>query len=101
MSFSKQKRLPVAFTLHVSKFPFQLIHCDLWGPFSTPTIEGLRFFLTIVDDFSKCTWVYLLKSKAKTSALIQKISAMVETQFDSKIKCIRSDNGTKFKKKKN
>ena len=96
MSFSKQKRLLVAFSLHISKFQFQLIHCDLWGPFSTPTIEGFRFFLTIVDDFSKCTWVYLLKSKAKTSALIQQFSAMVKTQFDSKIRCIRSDNETKF-----
>ena len=59
--FYKQKRLSFASSLHVSKFPFQLIHCDLWGPFSTPTTEGFRFFLTIVDDFSKCTWVYLLK----------------------------------------
>ena len=68
--FSKQKRLPFASSFHVSKFPFELIHCDLWGCFSTLTTEVFRFFLTIVDDFSKCTWVYLLKSEAKTFVLI-------------------------------
>ena len=49
-----------------------------------------------MDEYSRCTWVYLLKSKSETLALIQQFSIMVETQFNAKIKCIRSDNGTKF-----
>ena len=34
---------------------FDLVHCDLWGPFLVPIIEGYMFFLTIVDDYSRCT----------------------------------------------
>ena len=53
--FSKQKRLPFPISNHVSSTPFDFIHCDLWGPFATYTVEGYKYFLTIVDDFSRCT----------------------------------------------
>ena len=69
--FSKQKRLSFPTSHHVSHCVFDLVHCDLWGAFSIPTIEGYKFFLTIIDDYSRCTWVYLLKSKSETSTLIQ------------------------------
>ena len=53
--FSKQKKLPFTAGTHVSTNPFDLLHCDLWGPFATSTVDGFRFFLTIVDDFTRCT----------------------------------------------
>ena len=53
--FSKQKKLPFSVSTHVSSNPFDLLHCDLWGPFATSTVDGFRFFLTIVDDFTRCT----------------------------------------------
>ncbi|XP_075674989.1 uncharacterized protein LOC142644217 [Castanea sativa] len=62
--FAKQKRLSFPSSIHVTTAPFELIHCDLWGPFSIPTVDNYRFFLTIVDDFTRCTWVYLLKQKS-------------------------------------
>lgn len=42
---------------------FEKIHCDLWGPYRHVSSCGARYFLTIVDDFSPCTWVYLLMDK--------------------------------------
>ena len=74
---SKQKRLPFPFSVHVFLPPFELIHVDLWGPFSIPTVEGHKYFLAIVDDFSKCAWVYLLKTKSETQFLIPQFSTMV------------------------
>ena len=62
----------------------------------TCTLDGFRFFLTIVDDFTRCTWVYLLKHKSNTQFLLPQFAIMVKTQFDSQIKTIRSDNGAKF-----
>ena len=56
----------------------------------------LDFFLTIVDDFTRCTWVYLLKHKSKTQVYLSQFATMVSTQFNCKIKTIRSDNGTEF-----
>ena len=94
--FAKQKRLSFPSSIHVTTKPFELIHCDLWGPFSTPTIDGYKFFLIIVDDFTRCTWVYLLKHKSETQSLFPKFATMISNQFDCTIKTIRSDNGTKF-----
>ena len=56
--------------MHVSSSIFELVHVDLWGPFFVPIAEGFIFFLSVVDDFSKCTWVYLLKTKSKTQVII-------------------------------
>ena len=64
--YSKLKRLRFSTSTHVSTKPFELIHCDLWDPFATCTLDGFRFFLTIVDDFTRCTWVYLLAHKSDT-----------------------------------
>ena len=67
-----------------------------WGPFATCIVEGYKYFLIIVDDFSRCTWAYLLKLKLDTQFLIPNFVNMVKTQFNRTIKTIRSDNGTKF-----
>ena len=37
---AKQKRLPFSASAHVSNHPFELVRCDLWGPFSIPTVDG-------------------------------------------------------------
>ncbi|KZV25423.1 hypothetical protein F511_19803 [Dorcoceras hygrometricum] len=57
---SKQSRLPFPHASETKYFyHFQVIHMDIWGPFHTPTYNGERYFLTIVDDYSRGTWVYL------------------------------------------
>ena len=93
---AKQKRLPFTSSTHISNECFDLIHCDLWGPFSVSTIAGCRFFLTIMDDCSRCTWVYLLKHKSQTQLTLEQFYIMVETQFSKNVKTIRTNNGTKF-----
>ncbi|XP_075663314.1 uncharacterized protein LOC142632879 [Castanea sativa] len=50
---AKQKRLPFAISTHVSNECFDLIHCDLWGPFFVLTVVGCKFFVTIVDDCTR------------------------------------------------
>jgi hypothetical protein len=52
--------------------------------------------LTIVDDFSRFTWIVLLKGKYETSLKIQKFIISVEVQFDAKVKTLRSDNSPEF-----
>ena len=70
----------------------ELIHIDVWGPYHTSTYDGFRYFLTIVDGFSRTTWIKLLSMKSNAFLEIKHFIAMVERQFDRKIKCIRSDN---------
>ena len=52
---AKQKRLPFTSSTHVSVPNFDLIHVDIWGPYSTPSLNGSRYFLTIVDDHDVLT----------------------------------------------
>lgn len=89
---SKQKHLPFVSSTNRSTEPFDLVHIDVWGPFSIPTHDGFRYFLTIVDDFSRATWVYLLKYKSDVITTFPVFVTMVETQFNRKVKRVRSDN---------
>ena len=68
--FARQKKLTFLVSEHIFVLPVELVHCDLWGPFFTATNEGYRYFLTIVDDFSRCAWEFLLKNKSDTEFLI-------------------------------
>ena len=67
------------------------------GGYKVASLSGARYFLTIVDDHSRSTWIYLMKHKSDIGNLLINFINMVETQFDSKIKTIHSDNGPKFK----
>jgi len=59
-------------------------------------MHGHHYFLTIIDDYSRYTWTHLMHTKAETRKIITDFIAYVETQFDSKVKTIRSDNGAEF-----
>ena len=93
---AKQHKLPFLESISVSLSCFDLIHADIWGPYSTPSLNGSKYFLTLVDDHSRCTWVYLMKCKSNASSLIQIFFQMILNQFKVSIKVIRSDNGPKF-----
>lgn len=65
---------------------------DVWGLYNTPNHNGARYFLTIVNEFSRGTWAFLLQSKNETFAIIKKFLALVKTQYASYVKKIRSNN---------
>lgn len=52
---------------------FQLIHLDSWGNYSTTSNSGAHYFFSIVDDFFRCTWVFLLKHKSEIEQLLKYI----------------------------
>ena len=93
---AKQTRLPFALSNKNSLEPFDLIHCDIWGKYHVASLSGAHYFLTIVDDHTRCTWIFLMKCKSETCLLIQSFYSYVETQFNKKIKVLRSDNGLEF-----
>jgi len=49
---AKQNRLPFPLNVQNSNAPFDLIHVDIWGPYSVCAIGGYHDFLTVVDDFT-------------------------------------------------
>nr|KYP76442.1 Retrovirus-related Pol polyprotein from transposon TNT 1-94 [Cajanus cajan] len=69
---------------------------DIWGPCSTTSLNGHRYFLTIVDDNTRYTWVFLMVSKAETRSHITNFIAEIENQFSTSVKTIQTDNGVEF-----
>ncbi|XP_074321433.1 uncharacterized protein LOC141657940 [Silene latifolia] len=82
-------------TSHAKKC-FDLIHIDVWGPYRIQSSTGARSFLTVLDDYSRNTWVFLLQNKTQVPGLIKSFVAYVENQFAAQIKIVRSDNGTEI-----
>ena len=93
---AKQKRIHFPFNNNKCSHPFDLVHMDVWGPFSILTSNGHKYFLTIVDDASRATLIFLHKSKSDVRPLIVSFYNMILTQFGTKIKAIRSDNALEF-----
>jgi len=61
---AKQTRKPFSTSSINTKSCFELIHVDILGGYHVSTLQRAKYFLTIVDDFSRCTWVYLLHTKS-------------------------------------
>ena len=74
----------------------ELVHSDLCGPMSVDSIGGGKYFLTFIDDKSRWTKVYILKSKSEVFETFREYKAEVENQTGKKIKTLRSDNGTEY-----
>ncbi|KAJ0575491.1 putative RNA-directed DNA polymerase [Helianthus annuus] len=93
---SKQVRVPFPLSEHKSKELGDLIHLDLWGPYKVSSYEGYKYFLTVVDDFTRTVWCYMLKNKVEVFENLKYFYELVLTQFKKKVKMFRSDNGTEF-----
>ena len=72
------------------------IHSDLGGPFPTASISGARYFIIYIDDATRMTWVYFLKTKNAQVVLyvFQTFKALVEKEANACILHFRCDNGT-------
>ncbi|KAL6126662.1 hypothetical protein ACLB2K_074708 [Fragaria x ananassa] len=93
---AKQTRTPFPLSQSSSQSIFDLIHVDIWGGYRVPAISGAKFFLTIVDDYSRASWIFLMHAKSEARSLLQNFIILVENQFETKVKTVRSDNGPEF-----
>jgi len=66
---SKHVRTSYISRMHRVPAPFDLIHYDVWGPSPTTTLSGHRYYVTFIDDHTRCTWLYLLKKKSEVFAI--------------------------------
>lgn len=89
---AKQKILPFTSHNHLSSSPFDLVHMDVWGPFSIESIEGYRYFFTLVDDCTRVTWIFFLRNQSDAIKVFPSFIQHVSTQYNSVIKSIRTDN---------
>jgi hypothetical protein len=77
--------------------PLELLHMDLFGPIAYISISGSKYYLVIVDDYSRFTWVFFLQGKSQTQETLKGFLRRAQNEFRLRIKKIRSDNGMEFK----
>ncbi|RVW33428.1 Retrovirus-related Pol polyprotein from transposon RE1 [Vitis vinifera] len=93
---AKSHRLPFSLSPSIAEKPFELIHTDLWGLSPIRSISGARYFLLFIDDHTRFTWFYLLKTKDEAYPTFLKFQALIENQFNTKIKVVQSDWGVEM-----
>lgn len=94
----RQERLTFSHKIntHSSTIIIQLLHTYLWGAHHMMTHDNYRYFITIFDDYSRCTWTQLLMGKSKVLSVIKAFVSMIENQFHTNVQTIRTDNGIEF-----
>jgi histone deacetylase 1/2 len=79
----------------ISSRPLELVFSDVWGP--TPTSVGRNnFYVSFIDDYSKFTWIYLLRHKSEVFQCFKDFQQLVERQFDAKILTMQTDWGGEY-----
>ncbi|GKB35932.1 retrovirus-related pol polyprotein from transposon TNT 1-94 [Tanacetum coccineum] len=79
-----------------SKRRLQLLHMDLCGPMRVESINGKKYVLVIVDDYSRYTWTHFLRSKDETPAVLIDFLTLVQRGLHAQVRTVRIDKGTKF-----
>ncbi|GKB09756.1 retrovirus-related pol polyprotein from transposon TNT 1-94 [Tanacetum coccineum] len=78
----------------------ELLHMDLCGPMRVASINGKKNILVIVDDYSRYTWVYFLRTNDEAPYMIIDFVNQVQRNLQASILTIQTDNGTEFKNDK-
>lgn len=97
--FGKQTRKPFESSTTKSVKCGDLIHSDIAGPMSVESLGGNKYYQTFIDDYSRKTFVYLLKSRDQSYSAFSTFIMKFKNQMGSMIKAIRTDNAREFSSK--
>ena len=76
--------------------PLELLHLDLMGPTRIKSLGGKKYILVMVDNFTRYTWVILLRSKLDALEHIDALCTRLQNEKSLKIDRIRSDHDKEF-----
>ena len=95
--YAKQHRMHFSPRVNKRAFaPFELVPSSVWGPCPVLSPTGFRYFVTFVDDFSRVTWFYLMKSCSKLFSHFSIFCDEIQTQFHVFVQTLRSDNDKEY-----
>jgi hypothetical protein len=70
----------------------RLVHSDVFGPVSVPSLEKSMYYVSFIYDFSRNTWIYFLMKKSEVFDMFKELKALVENQTTKIIKVLRTYN---------
>ena len=74
----------------------QRVHSDVCGPMPTESIGKRKYFVTFIDDFSRCCSVYFIRNKSEVFEKFKEFEALVTNDCNQRICVLRSDNGGEY-----
>ncbi|CAI7916577.1 unnamed protein product, partial [Closterium sp. NIES-54] len=93
---AKFTRYPFSSSEATAKAPLDEVVMDVVGPLKLGA-AGAEYFLTIVDVYTRMTWVYVLSKKSDVAETVKTDwLPMMERQQDRLVKAIRTDRGGEF-----
>jgi transposase InsO family protein len=97
-SCSQNKAHRQTFNTHglTSTAPLELIYTDVWGPSHEIGIDGSKYYVIFVDHYTKYIWLYPMTHKSNVQTIFPQFRNLVENKFNTKIKCLYSDNGGEY-----
>lgn len=87
-ALNKMKKKPFVSRTEYSLIPLELIHIDIWGPTPTPSIYGHKYYLLIMNEYSRYSWFYSLIVKSQVFYCFRKFQVMIEKTTRLPIKSI-------------
>jgi hypothetical protein len=94
---AKSHQLPYPVSMSASTKPLELVFSDVWG--AVPESVGrFKYYVSFINDYSKFTWVYLLRYKSEVLEKFKEFQSLVERLFYHKIIMVQSDWGGEYEK---
>ena len=75
---------------------FELVHSNVWGPCLVVSPTGFRYFVTFVDDYSRTTWLYIMKNRSGLFSHFRAFYAEIHTPFHVFVQSLGSDNAKEY-----
>lgn len=93
---AKSHNFPFVASTSKSSKPLDLIFTNVWGPSSTISHSGCRYYISFIDDFSKFIWLFPIKPRYDVMSIFLQFKVLVERQVNLQIKSIQSDCGGEY-----
>ncbi|KAJ0464501.1 putative RNA-directed DNA polymerase [Helianthus annuus] len=94
--YGKASQLPFKPSTHKSTTALELVHSDVFGPVKQPSMQGFRYMIAFIDDFSRFTWIYFMKEKSEALCKFKEFEIDAELMTRCTVRCLRSDNGGEY-----
>ena len=74
------------------------VHTDIWGPFPIPSIAGSRYFLSLIDDMTRKSWIFCLRTRSEIYEKISSWNAEIKLEVGEGAASFRADNAKEYRK---
>jgi hypothetical protein len=94
---AKAHQLPYPKSTSQSAAPLDLVFSDVWGP-AIDSFDNKKYYVSFIDDYSKFTWIYLLRHKSEVFQFFKEFQSLVERLLNRKILAMQTDWGGEYER---